>query len=446
MNRFTCLLVVLAVVGTASATPITIWMNDFDTLDGVTTRAPVSAPYLYDGGAWGDVPLDVTGYMVMDIQMCDLQAEQAYDMTYGDITITLQMEGDWLIPDETTGFWVRFYSRAWNGTEWAFSGGQNYFYDVEHTSELYGFGPGWQTFTRSVDDWNETDWLGPYYSDQIYKFRVDCVTWDPGLTPYRFGISYLDIVAPECPDDIDGDDDVDLADLAMLLGEYGCMPVESALYDTAGFEAFSPGDLNGQDGWEAVIGAGLHQIIADPTASGMGQVLELDAAFTDDLIAVQRLLDAPVTDNIIVYEWDQYRPDLDENIWMCDDYNYDGWWSLQWDQTLDIVPGPIWGGGIPLTAGVWQHIRFDLDLTNGSASVSVDGSDPATMNYTFDDIKGIELEIQGTDAGTGQGPIYFDNLVVKLRQICPIDYDEDGDTDLSDLAQLLGSYGCGVLP
>ena len=66
------------------------------------------------------------------------------------------------------------------------------------------------------------------------------------------------------------------------------------------------------------------------------------------------------------------------------------------------------------------------------------------MDFTFDDIKGIELEIQGTEAGSSHGPVYVDNLVVALRETCPIDYDADGDTDLADLAELLASYGCGV--
>lgn len=446
MRRAICLALVAAVVGTASATPITIWMNDFDTLDGVTVVDPVTGPYLYDGGAWGDVPADVEGYMTMYVEMCDLQAEEAFDMSIGDITVTLQMEGDWLIPDETTGFWIRFLSRVWNEDlgEWEFSGSQNYYYDVEHTSELYSFGPGWQTFTRDVDSWDETDGWGTFYDDQVYKFRIDCVTWGYDLTPYRFGVSYLDIVVPECPDDLDGDDDVDLADLAALLGEYGCTPDDTDLYNSGGFEAFTLGDLNGQDGWEAIYGDGLHQIIDDPTGAGMGQVLELDADHTDDLIAVQRLLDTPVTDEVVVYAWDQYRPDLDENVWICDDYAYDGWWAIEWDQTADISPGPQYGNGVPLTAGVWEHVIFELNLTDGTAMVTVDDSEPVLINHTFDDIKGIELEIQGTDEGDNHGPIYFDNVVVKQRQICPIDYDEDGDTDLADLAQLLGSYGCGV--
>ena len=40
MRRFACVLLVAAVVATAAATPITIWVNDFSTLDGVSVPDP----------------------------------------------------------------------------------------------------------------------------------------------------------------------------------------------------------------------------------------------------------------------------------------------------------------------------------------------------------------------------------------------------------------------
>jgi hypothetical protein len=440
MRLSACLLTVLTVVTTSSATPITIWVNDFSTLDGVSTPDPNVEPYLYDGGAW----VDGLGYCIMEVQMCDLQAEQAYDLTHGELTVELQVEGDGLFPDVASGVWLRFFSRTWNedAGAWELGGRQEYYYQVENTSETYNFGPGWQTFVRDLNDWDQTNAGGTFHSDQVYKFRLDSLPY--GIPPYRLGISLCEIVAPECPNDLDGDDDVDLSDLALLLSEYGCQASTTTLYDSGGFESFVPGDLEGQDGWEALCGAGLHQIIVDPTGGDMGQILQLDAAYTDDLVAVQRLLGVPVIDGAIIYDWDQYRPDLDENIWVCDDYAYDGWWSLEWDQTGDVVPAPQWGGGIPLTADIWQHIRFNLDLTNETAAVNVDGGEPLSVGWTFDEINGIEFEIQGTDAGADHGPVYLDNVVVTLREACPIDYDGDGDTDLADLAELLASYGCGV--
>ena len=449
MRTLVCLCVVVAAVGTAGATPITIWLNDFDTLDGVTVRDPVTGPYLYDGGAWGDVPYGVEGYMIMDVDMCDLQADEAYDMSIGDLTITLQMEGDWLIPDLWTGFWVRFYSRVWNDdtSQWDFSGSQNYFYEVVHTSETFGFGPGWQTFTRDVDSWDETNGWGPFYKEQVYKFRIDCVTWGFDLTPYRFGISYLDIIAPECPDDLDGDDDVDLADLAALLSEYGCVPTTTVLYNSGGFEALNNGDIDGQDSWQNVGNDSTGTVMDDPTGGGMGKVVHMDATdSTGGLVAIERLIDTPVTTDTVIYEWDQYRDDLGDNVWICDDAWYDGWWAVQWDITDPHTtsaagwPGP----GAEIHAAVWEHVRYELNLDDGKARVQVDaGPWSEYANFETDDMKGVEFEINDTEI-EGNGAIYFDNVTMAVFATCPVDYDEDGDTDLADLAQLLSSYGCGA--
>ena len=441
------LLILLAVAATAHATPITIWVNDFSTLDGVTVPDPNVQPYLYDGGAWVDCLADGPCSHILEIQMCDLQAEQAYDLTYGNITIELQVEGDGLIPDESSSVWARFYSRVWNDDtgQWEFSGSQHYFYQVENTSETYGFGPGWQTFVRDLDDWDETDACGPFYSDQVYKFRLDYLPF--AVPPYRLGISHCEIVAPECPHDLDGDDDVDLADLALLLGEYGCAPTTTVLYDSDGFEAFNNGDIDGQDGWQNVGNDSTGIVMDDPTGGGMGKVVQMDATNgTGGLVAIQRLIDTPVTTDIVIYDWDQYREDLGDNVWLCDDVYYDGWWAIQWDISDPYTTSAAYwpGPGAQIHEDVWEHVCYELNLDTGKARVQVDGGDWSDdAVFETDDMKGVELEISDTGI-EGNGAVYFDNLLVSVRQTCAIDYDEDGDTDLSDLAVLLASYGCGT--
>lgn len=447
-----CLLVpaLLVLVATANATPIVVWYNDFSTLDGVYTYAPLGAPYLANGGVMADVGPDDTGYfsffVYFDEGAADPQEGVAiHNEGEGEFEIALRWDPDpddpnWY-PQDPVGFWLRLYSSKQDPNDpndWVFSGAQNYYFDVVPKI-------GWNYYVRDVNDWDETDYWGPFDPNHVYGFQLDYVAWTNDYHPCSIGLDETRFLVPECPRDLTGDDMVTLSDLAELLGAYGCdANVESTLYDTAGFEAYTVGDLNGQDGWEATIGAGLHQIINDPTGGGHGKVLELDALDdTDDLVAVQRLLGTPITEDRVIYEWDQYRPDLGDNIWVCDDYNYDGWWAVEWDTGLDISPGPKFGGGVPLTAGVWQHIRFDLNLTAGTSSVSVDGGVPVAMNHTYDDIKGIELESQDT-AVEGDGPIYFDNLVIKSADVCIIDYFGDGTTSLNDLAHLLGSYGCGV--
>jgi hypothetical protein len=292
----------------------------------------------------------------------------------------------------------------------------------------------------------ETDGWGPFYSDQVYKFRLDYVAWN-WPAGERLGISHCEIVAPECPNDLDGDDDVDLADLAALLGDYGCTPTITALYDAGGFEAFTPGDVDGQDGWEVVSGDGPHAIVDDPTGGGMGQVVMLDAIDgTDERIGIQRLIDTPVTTGTVIYEWDQYREDLGDNVWICDDLDYDGWWAVQWEfsdpHTTSAAGWP--GPGAEIHASVWEHVEYELNVDEQQARVRVAGgpwSDYA--NFVTDDINGIEFEISDTTTA-GNGALYLDNVTMSVSTPCPIDYDADGDTDLADLAELLGSYGCGT--
>ena len=448
MKKLACILVVAGVVGMAGADWYTAYVNDFSTLDGVSVRcgtyptACCENLRLEDGGAVADAI--TIGYAIMDIDMDPINGiniDPPIDFRYGEFDITLEWYGEWWIPEEVVGFWIRIYSRMWNGTEWVYGGQQNYFFEVEQAET----GPNWQLFTRAVEDWDESQ--PAFDPTQVYKFRVDSVVWGEGLIPYSFGIDHFELRVPECPNDLDGDDDVDLADLAYLLSEYGCSPVETTLYDAGGFEGFNDGDIDGQDNWQNVGNDSTGTIMDDPTGGGMGKVVHMDATDgTTGLVAIQRLIDTPVTSDVVVYEWDQYRDDLGDNVWLCDDLYYDGWWAVQWDITDPHTtsaagwPGP----GAEIHAAVWEHVRYELNLDDGKARVQVDGGDWSEYaNFATDDMKGVEFEINDTEI-EGNGAIYFDNVTMSVFSICAIDYDNDGDTDLADLAELLGSYGCGV--
>jgi hypothetical protein len=448
MKRILGLIAVLTLAGVANADWYTAYLNTYDSLDGITVSGPVdpNSPYLYDGGVWAHVPYGGTGYASIYTMMDPINGiniNPPIDFTYGEFTIELQWYSDWWIPGEWTGFWLRVYSREWDegAGEWIPAGTQNYFYEVEMSGP--GGGPGWQSWTRPVDDYDETDHWGTFYDDQVYGFRIDSVLWDPDLTPYSFGISHFEFVVPPCPHDLDGDDDVDLQDLALLLGQYGCQPVVSTLYDTGSFEAYNLGDLVGQDNWQTLGFAGIAQVVNDPTGGGMGQVVILDAADGGDLINVEHLLDTPITEGVVIYEWDQYRPDFGDNVWLCDDFNYDGWWAVQWDSASP--PGQTspayWATGAPLTLSAWDHVRYEVNLGTRVARVQTNGGDIYEGPFTTDDMKGIEFEIQDTDIA-GDGPIYLDNVVIKYQSVCPIDYNGDGYTNITDLALLLAEYGC----
>jgi hypothetical protein len=64
---------------------------------------------------------------------------------------------------------------------------------------------------------------------------------------------------------------------------------------------------------------------------------------------------------------------------------------------------------------------------------------PSSLPALADDMKGIEIEDR---AVAGNDPIYLDNVFMKQMSICPVDYNDDGYTDLTDLAVLLLAYGC----
>ncbi len=177
--------------------PQPIYQNAFDTLDGVTTRPPVGAPYLYDGGAVGDVPIGSTGYMLMDVDF-------GVEWPGLDITVT----GAWLdtsllweaiapgVPPESgsIGFWVRLYSGTEGAEGWEFAGYQSYYFDVPTDGE-------WHDWTRPVDSADEP-FEDPSLGEHIYQARIDAVYWDAAQSPNRFGVSRLAILAPPFRGDI----------------------------------------------------------------------------------------------------------------------------------------------------------------------------------------------------------------------------------------------------
>jgi hypothetical protein len=269
-------------VGTASATPITVWYNDCSSLDGISTYDPLGPPYLANGGVMADVGANDTGYFTSFIQMNPgagvNEGYSIHNEGEGWLTISLRWDADpndpnWCPDPNTVNFWLRLYSSKPdpnNPGEWLFSGAQNYNFVIPACQ-------GWQAYTRDVNDWNETDFWGPFDPNHVYAWHLDYVTWTSDYHPCSIGFDELGVYTPECPRDLTGDDDVDLSDLAELLGEYGCSETEVTLYTTAGFEGYSNGPLVGQDLWETLGFTGVANVMDDPTHSMMGKVVKLDA-------------------------------------------------------------------------------------------------------------------------------------------------------------------------
>ena len=265
----------------------------------------------------------------------------------------------------------------------------------------------------------------------------------------------FELRVPECPLSLDGDDDVDLADLAELLANYGCKPHPSIPFWSTNFDSYNLGDLPGQDLWEDDTSGdyGFVQVVDDPTGAGMGKVIMLDPpGIAGGWLGAGRAVDPPPSGQYIVLEWDQYRNDLTDNFWYADAIAWDGWWAMQWDSNQQ-ASALVYDFGAPVTADVWEHVIYLFDTVNQTATVAIGDvvyTGPTAMTDAV--INGIDFEVEPTEAGGEDGPLYIDNVVLgtvpDLEYLfgCDAaagDYDGDRDVDLSDLAELLGGYGCG---
>ena len=472
MRYLMALVVMLVVVGVADAAPISVWYNDFSTLDGVSTIPPLGAPYLANGGVMADIGPDPndTGYFTSVIEMNPGSGVNAgysiHNEGQGWFTISLRWDADpsdpnWC-PDPNFGeyadFWLRLISSAPdpnNPGQWLQAGAQNYAFSIVACD-------GWQAYTVDINDWNETDAGGPFDPNHVFAMVLDHVDWTTDFHPCSIGFDEIEFLTPECPRDLTGDDDVDLNDLADLLSEYGC---DSATitpgFDSGGFETYSYGDLPGQNGFQDMsfdadpndaLVVIPPQVIDDPTGSGMGKVVEMDPPHEPDpndysgWSGYYRPLDAPVTTGLFSIAWDQYRPDGGDNVWISDDPVWDGWWAIEWDSSgAGSLSTYEWQEFIPLTFNTWQHIQYKYDLDNDIVVLIVDGVVKQVSYADPDGIEGLYTDITDTFV-TGDGPIYIDNLIMGtlVDWECPIDYFSDGKTGLDDLAHLLGQYGCGA--
>lgn len=190
---------------------------------------------------------------------------------------------------------------------------------------------------------------------------------------------------------------------------------DNVLYDSQGFEPalYTLGNLPGQDGWvddTTDAGYGQVQVVNDPTASGRGQVICLDAPGTAGGWLGAARSYGPSTLATVTIEWDQWRADTNDNLWIADTTAFDGWWAMQWDQNGQ-ASSYYFDFGVAVTPGVWQHVKYTLNMPAGSATVDIDGTSFSSSHPDLT-IDGIVFENEPTDAGGAGGPIYIDNLRV----------------------------------
>lgn len=183
------------------------------------------------------------------------------------------------------------------------------------------------------------------------------------------------------------------------------------LYSSGGFEGFIIGDMPGQDGWMVDTSGGYDpvQILLDPTGSGMGNVACFDPPGIAGGWQGVEIDFGPGAGMPVIVEWDQWRADLNDNLWYADDSSFLGWWGIQWDQS-GAAHAETFGPSVPLTAGIWQHVTYTFDFGASTVTVDVDGN---SVSGSLGDtsIDGWAFELEPTEAGGEGGPAYIDNFV-----------------------------------
>ncbi|MGQ9455609.1 MAG: PEP-CTERM sorting domain-containing protein [Armatimonadota bacterium] len=183
-SRTTFLCLVLAMLGTASFGLNGYW-NDCSSLDGWTTRSPLSAPYLSFGetAVSADTPAGTTGYLMLDLYNPSGYPEPI-NITGGDITLTWRIDYTGMDepPTGPIGLWLRIYSGTQNPDKsWNFVARAGYFFEAR-------INEGWTTQTKSVASPEDLYGGVPLDPANVYKFRFDVVYWDPVFSPNKISI------------------------------------------------------------------------------------------------------------------------------------------------------------------------------------------------------------------------------------------------------------------
>jgi hypothetical protein len=141
------------------------------------------------------------------------------------------------------------------------------------------------------------------------------------------------------------------------------------------FNALTPGDLPGQNGWvidnALPSGTSPGQVLADPTGGGQGLVARLDADGNGS--GWQGIsVDIPdATGTIRVVRWKQWRTDLKDNLWIdtSPGFSFADSWLIEWDSSETIShKGFNDSDNVPLTKGVWQTVTITYDSFRGTVS------------------------------------------------------------------------------
>lgn len=342
--------------------------------------------YVYDpvAGAKSSVLAPGTGHGYYDVAMLDFNGT---DVITGGFSGTIQRYMD---PNDGTGncTFGSYYTTQWFG-------------EARSVGGLYQDAAGKSVYLSGTN--SRTDLSDDYTSRVI-------------------GVNVTDgVLIDDCLDADDGPLYID--NLVISTNGVSGDPLVIAL-DVGGFEGYNPGSIlnqvNSAQGGTGLRDAtwvdvgnlpGVLDIIDDPTGAGKGKILSMDAPGSCDqgITAVWAQFDKVLngdglvnSNGTIVIEFDQYRTDQGDTIWMSHSADYGQWWSYQPAQGGIITAKTDGSQAVPIVTGQWQHITFTFDLLNNTITVSngVETSDAAYLSYKTQDgvFDGFEFEVQDSPA------------------------------------------------
>ncbi|HEY3242669.1 MAG TPA: hypothetical protein VGM03_04885, partial [Phycisphaerae bacterium] len=277
------------------------------------------------------------------------------------------------------------------------------------------------TLYQTLDWWGELRNVGGLYKDTaghsvlVSGTNSRVVDFGPMFTARVFALDATTAI-PFSPDD----GPIYFDNLKMTGGP--TTGLENTIVDTNGFTGYPLGSVIGlQNSSNGGTGNGTWAldnappsgvtdpgVANDPTGSGMGKVLSMNAAGSGGgWQGADLQLPSATTDNIVIVSWDQWRADTGDNVWLADHLDFAGWWTLEWDSAFPNIPrGGAYArqfnatpGPIQLTPGVWQHIEYRFDFGNGVVTVTIGANSATEFLDIFGSetsLRGIDLEIEGT--------------------------------------------------
>jgi len=280
--------------------------------------------------------------------------------------------------------------------------------------------------------WGEPRMIGGLYADTLgnsivisgTNSRCNCTQYPPGSlgeclgsTGYEARIFAVDVTngneaPPPCEDVDDGPIYIDNV---VIKAGWSADSLTTVL-DVGGFESYPLGDIdsNGNPGgsgtvtwdanyWNSVNGRA--QIVDVSGIGGTGKAIWLDAfqgCYTDSMGITAAIPNLNTYPHVVV-EWDQYRPDLWDNVFMDEDMTRDGWFALQWD-VASATHAVGYDGAVPLVPEKWQRVKYKFNYTTYEVKATVTDDvnsngalgfvDPFDPNYA--NLNGWSWNINGT--------------------------------------------------